>query len=130
MNFGQGALLEWAPAFALILARVGAAMALLPGVGEAVAPAIVRIGLALSITILLMPELQPMMPPVPAAGLSLGLMIAVRGDYRALVWLGRPDDRVGAAHRSAVHRLFHWAILGPAARRGTGGAIRRIGQAF
>jgi flagellar biosynthesis protein FliR len=76
MNIGQGALLDWAPAFALILARVGAAMALLPGVGEAVAPAIVRIGLALSITILLMPELQPMIPPVPAAGLSLGLMVA------------------------------------------------------
>ena len=50
-------------------------MALLPGVGEAVAPAIVRIGLALSITILLLPELQPMIPPVPAAGLSMGLMI-------------------------------------------------------
>jgi flagellar biosynthesis protein FliR len=76
MNFGQGALSEWAPAFALILARVGAVMALLPGVGEAVAPAIVRIGLALSITILLMPELQPLIPPVPAAGLSMGLMIA------------------------------------------------------
>jgi flagellar biosynthetic protein FliR len=76
MNFGEGALSEWAPAFALIFARVGAAMALLPGVGEAVAPAIVRIGLALSITILLMPELQPTIPPIPAAGLSLGLMIA------------------------------------------------------
>ena len=76
MNFGQGALSEWAPAFALILARVGAVMVLLPGVGEAVAPAIVRIGLALSITILLMPELQPLIPPVPAAGLSMGLMIA------------------------------------------------------
>ncbi len=74
MNFSQGAL-DWAPAFALVLARVGAAMALLPGVGEAVAPAIVRIGLALSITILLMPELQPMIPPVPAAGLTWGLMI-------------------------------------------------------
>ena len=68
--------MDWAPAFALVLARVGAAMALLPGVGEAVAPAVVRIGLALSITILLMPELQPMIPPVPAAGLSMGLMIA------------------------------------------------------
>jgi flagellar biosynthetic protein FliR len=51
-------------------------MALLPGVGEAVAPVIVRIGLALSVTILLIPELQPMIPPLPAAGLSLGLMIA------------------------------------------------------
>jgi flagellar biosynthetic protein FliR len=75
MNFDQGALLDWAPAFALVLARVGPAMALLPGVGEAAAPAMVRIGLALSITILLVPELQPMMPPVPAAGLSMGLMI-------------------------------------------------------
>ncbi len=44
--------------------------------GKPVAPAVVRIGLALSITILLIPELQPMMPAVPAAGLSMGLMIA------------------------------------------------------
>ena len=64
MNFAQGAL-DWAPAFALVLARVGAAMASLPGIGEAVAPAVVRICLALSITILLIAELQPMMPPGP-----------------------------------------------------------------
>ena len=76
MNPTETALLDWAPAFALVLARVGAAMVLLPGIGEAVAPAVVRIGLALSITVLLLPELQPMMPPVPAAGLSMGLMIA------------------------------------------------------
>lgn len=76
MNPALPNLLEWAPAFALILARVGAAMALLPGLGEAVAPAVVRAGLAFSITILLMPELQPMIPPVPAAGLSMGLMVA------------------------------------------------------
>lgn len=76
MNFDPAELLSWAPAFALVLARVGAAMALLPGVGEAVAPSTVRIGLALSITILLMPELQPMIPPLPAADLSMGLMIA------------------------------------------------------
>jgi flagellar biosynthetic protein FliR len=75
MNFAQ-ALLDWAPAFALVFARVGGAMALLPGLGEATAPAIVRIGLALSLTILLLPELQPIMPPVPASGLSMGLMIA------------------------------------------------------
>jgi flagellar biosynthetic protein FliR len=82
----NAALLDWAPAFALILARVGAAMVLLPGIGEAVAPAIVRIGLALSITILLMPALQPMMPPVPAAGLSLALMIA--GEVITGLWFG------------------------------------------
>jgi flagellar biosynthetic protein FliR len=76
MNPALPDLLDWAPAFALILARVGAAMALLPGLGEAVAPAVVRVGLAFSITILLIPELQPMIPPVPAAGLSMGLMVA------------------------------------------------------
>jgi flagellar biosynthetic protein FliR len=80
------ALLGWAPAFALVLARVGAAMALLPGVGETAAPAIVRIGLALSITILLLPELQPMMPPVPDAGLSMGLMVA--GEVITGLWFG------------------------------------------
>lgn len=76
MNQTLANLLEWAPAFALVLARIGAAMALLPGLGEPAAPAIVRIGLALSITILLLPELQPIIPPVPASGLGMGLMIA------------------------------------------------------
>jgi flagellar biosynthetic protein FliR len=79
-------LLEWAPAFALILARVGAAMVLLPGLGESTAPATVRIGLALSITILLLPELRPLVPPVPAAGVGLGLMIA--GEVLTGLWFG------------------------------------------
>jgi flagellar biosynthetic protein FliR len=61
-------------------------MALLPGVGETAAPAIVRIGLALSITILLLPELQPIMPPVPDAGLSMGLMVA--GEVITGLWFG------------------------------------------
>jgi flagellar biosynthetic protein FliR len=86
MNLDQAALLGWAPTFALVLARVGAAMTLLPGLGEAVAPAIVRIGLALSITILLVPSLQPLMPPVPDSGLSMGLMIA--GEVVTGLWFG------------------------------------------
>jgi len=86
MNPTPVALLDWAPAFALVLARVGAAMALLPGVGEAVAPAVVRIGLALSLTLLLLPELQPTMPSMPAAGLSMGLMIA--GEVITGLWFG------------------------------------------
>ena len=86
MTPGQAALLDWAPAFALVLARVGAAMALLPGLGEAVAPAIVRIGLALSITILLLPGLQPTMPAVPNSGLAMGLSIA--GEVITGLWFG------------------------------------------
>jgi flagellar biosynthetic protein FliR len=61
-------------------------MTLLPGLGEAVAPAVVRIGLALSITILLIPGLQPMIPPVPASGLSMALMIA--GEVVTGLWFG------------------------------------------
>jgi flagellar biosynthetic protein FliR len=86
MNSLPADLLLWAPAFALILARVAAAMAFLPGLGESVAPATVRIGLALSITILLLPELQPMVPPMPATGLGLGLMIA--GEVITGLWFG------------------------------------------
>ncbi len=76
MNFTPAALLDWAPVFALALSRIGATMALLPGLGEVATPVIVRIGLALGLTILLLPEIQPLVPPVPAAGLNMGLMIA------------------------------------------------------
>src|SRR6478672_10209204 len=69
-------LLDWAPVFALVLARVGAAMALLPGLGESAAPAIVRTGLALSITILLLPEVQPVTSRVPESGVEMALMVA------------------------------------------------------
>jgi flagellar biosynthetic protein FliR len=86
MNPTPAALLEWAPAFALVFARVGAAMVLLPGLGESVAPAIVRIGVTLSITILLLPDLQPMIPPMPEAGTRMGLMIA--GEVITGLWFG------------------------------------------
>jgi flagellar biosynthetic protein FliR len=86
MNSSLAALVDWAPAFALVLARVGPAMALLPGLGEAVAPAPVRAGLALTITILLTPEIQLMMPPLPASGLSMALMIG--GEVITGLWFG------------------------------------------
>lgn len=79
-------LLGWAPVFALVLARVGATMALLPGLGESAAPAIVRIGLALSITILLLPVAQPLTPPVPDSGLAMALMVA--GEVVTGLWFG------------------------------------------
>jgi flagellar biosynthetic protein FliR len=86
MNPTPAALLEWAPAFALVFARVASAMVLLPGLGESVAPAVVRLGLALSITILLLPGLQSMMPPVPEAGMRMGLMIG--GEVITGLWFG------------------------------------------
>jgi len=86
MNPTLSALLDWAPAFALVFARVGSAMVLLPGLGESVAPAIVRLGLALSITILLLPDLQPLIPSIPEAGIRMGLMIA--GEVITGLWFG------------------------------------------
>ena len=50
-------ILNAVPMFALVLARVGAMIALLPGIGETVAPATARIGIAASITLLLVPVL-------------------------------------------------------------------------
>jgi flagellar biosynthetic protein FliR len=79
-------LLDWAPAFALTLARVGGAMALLPALGESAAPAIVRIGLALGITILLLPDLQPMTPLVPESGLQMALIVG--GEVVTGLWFG------------------------------------------
>jgi flagellar biosynthesis protein FliR len=86
MNLDLGDLLTWAPAFALVLARIGATMALLPGLGESVVPATVRIGIALCVTVLLLPILLPIMPVVPASGLTMGLMIA--GEVVTGLWFG------------------------------------------
>ena len=74
------------PIFALVLARVGAAMALLPGLGEAVAPASVRIGMAVSITILLLPELTA--PPFAVRAEGLNLMLMVMSEVVTGLWFG------------------------------------------
>ncbi len=86
MNATTGQLLGWAPGFALVLARVGATMTLLPGMGESSAPAIVRVGIALCLTVLLVPILQPVMPVVPQSGVTMALMVA--GEVITGLWFG------------------------------------------
>ncbi len=76
----------WSFAFMLVLARFGAAMALLPGLGEATVPAVVRVGLALGVTILLLPAIFPQPPPMPEAGLAAAGMIAA--EVVTGLWLG------------------------------------------
>ena len=127
-------LLDWAPALALLLARLGAMMILLPGLGEASAPAIVRLGLTLGLAVLLLPEVQPAMPAVPAAGLDLGLMVA--SEIVTGLWFGwvvrmitlalpvgaqlisymiglsnilQPDQELGA-QASLLSKLFEMAV--------------------
>lgn len=68
---GQGAF-----GLMLVLARVAGAVMLLPGLGETGPPAVLRAGLALCLSLLLLPPLLPTLPPAPEAGLQAALMIA------------------------------------------------------
>lgn len=76
----------WAFGFVLVLSRVGAAMIMLPGLGEAEAPTMVRLGLALGVTALLLPGIAPSIPPVPDATMQAGFMIGA--EVITGVWLG------------------------------------------
>ena len=79
-------LAHWAFGLMLVLARVGGAMMLLPGIGESTPPAMLRAGLAGSIAMLLLPGLMPTMPMPPEAGLQAALMIGA--DVATGIWFG------------------------------------------
>jgi flagellar biosynthetic protein FliR len=76
----------WAFGFVLVMGRVGAAITLLPGLGEAEPPVMLRIGLALGVTVLLLPGIEPTIPAVPEAGLQAAAMIAA--EIVTGLWLG------------------------------------------
>ncbi len=76
----------WAFAFVLVLGRTGCAVMLLPGLGESDAPAIVRAGLAVAITLLLVPGIAPRVPAVPAAIGDAAAMVAAEAITG--LWLG------------------------------------------
>jgi flagellar biosynthetic protein FliR len=63
-------------AFVLVMARIGAAISLLPGLGEAEPPMMLRIGISLGVTVLLLPGIAPLIPPVPEASIRAAFMIA------------------------------------------------------
>jgi flagellar biosynthesis protein FliR len=76
----------WAFALVLVMARVGGAMALLPGLGEVQSPAMLRVGLSLGVTVLLLPGIAPSLPPVPEATMQAASMVAAEGITG--LWLG------------------------------------------
>lgn len=90
MNDDAAALLAtlpaWAFAFVMVTARVGAAMSLLPGLGEAEPPAMVRVGLALGVTALLLPGIAPSIPAAPEASAQAAFMVAA--EVVTGLWLG------------------------------------------
>lgn len=79
----------------LVIARVGGAMMLLPGLGEAAAPAVLRAGIALSLALLLLPGLLPLLPPPPDGGMQAALMIGA--EILTGVWFGWIARLVGLA---------------------------------
>lgn len=62
-------------AFALLLARIGCACMMLPGIGEAELPAMLRAGFAVAISALLLPAISPLVPAIPANGVAAGFMV-------------------------------------------------------
>jgi flagellar biosynthetic protein FliR len=77
---------RWAFGLMLVLARVAGAIMLLPGLGEAAPPSMVRAGLALCVTLLLLPVLLPGLPNPPDSGLQAGLMLAA--EVATGIWFG------------------------------------------
>ncbi len=63
----------WAFAFVLVLCRCGAAVMLLPGVGEAEAPAVFRAGLTVTFVVLVLPGVGQV---APAEGWTSAAMVA------------------------------------------------------
>lgn len=66
---------DWGFALMLVLCRIGSACMLLPGFGEAELPPMIRLALALTITILVLPALQPALPPLPGEPIRLAVML-------------------------------------------------------
>jgi len=114
----------------LVLARIGGAVMLLPGLGAPEVPATIRLTLVLALTALLLPAVQPGLPPLPGevptllrlllietvAGLWLGLLarlielaLAQAGQVMALlIGLASPlqADPAFGAQGTAPARLF------------------------
>lgn len=71
---------------ALLLARIGGAVMLLPGLGEPDVPPTIRLSLVLALVLLLLPVLSPALPAMPEAVPELLRLVLV--ETGAGIWLG------------------------------------------
>lgn len=62
-------------AFLMVFSRLGAAMMLLPGIGESYVSARSRLMLALTVSLVMTPMLQSAMPALPGAPLALAVLL-------------------------------------------------------
>ena len=72
--------------FVLVLCRVGCAAMLLPGIGEAELPLSARLAIALALTVLLLPAVQPGLGTTPAGVFPLASMLF--GEIAVGLWMG------------------------------------------
>ncbi|MDA8050269.1 MAG: flagellar biosynthetic protein FliR [Rhodospirillales bacterium] len=90
MTAADAAFVQALPALAfqamLVLARIGGAVMLLPGLGEAALPPMVRAAIAVSLTALLLPVLLPALPAAPAGVWQSFAMLAA--ELASGIWLG------------------------------------------
>ena len=118
----------------LVLARVGATLALLPGLGETATPAVVKAGTVLTVTMVLLPVIEPLLPPRPESEVTLGLMVLtelanglwfgwlarvlttslpvagqVIADFAGLANVLMPNPELGA-QTTAISRLYDVAV--------------------
>lgn len=82
----SGLLDAYAFGFVLVLCRVGCVAMLLPGIGEAELPMTVRTAIAMALTVLLLPAVQPRLVPPPGATLPLAALLF--GEMAVGLWLG------------------------------------------
>ena len=73
-------------ALVLLLARVGSALMLLPGLGEAELPMILRAGMALCFSLLLLPAIAPLAGPAPDDAMAMAGMVLA--EVATGLWLG------------------------------------------
>lgn len=71
---------------ALLFCRLAACTMLLPGLGEQVAPATIRLALALAVTALLLPVLGPTLPTAPDSAIIFAALVAT--EVMVGLWLG------------------------------------------
>ncbi len=73
-------------AAALVFARLGSALMLMPGIGEVYVSPRLRLVLALGITLVVTPVVAPALPPLPAGFIGLALMLG--GEIAVGLFLG------------------------------------------
>lgn len=83
-------ILDHAFALLLVMARTGTMFAIVPGLGESSIPAQVKAGVILALTLVLLPGIEPLLPPRPESELSLaGMILAEMANGLWFGWLAR-----------------------------------------